>query len=55
MRGLSSGNACYYLVQSVLSSRLLQKKYKNENIQDYNIACDFVLVRNLVSDTKGGT
>jgi hypothetical protein len=27
----------------------------NENIQDYNFACDFVWVRNLVSDTKGGT
>jgi hypothetical protein len=26
-----------------------------ENIQDYNFACDFVWVRNLVSDIKGGT
>jgi hypothetical protein len=31
------------------------KKSKNENIQDYNFVCDFVWVRNLVSDTKGGT
>jgi hypothetical protein len=31
------------------------KKSKNENIQDYNFACDFVWVRNLVSDTKRGT
>jgi hypothetical protein len=31
------------------------KKSKNENIQEYNFACDFVWVRNLVSDTKGGT
>jgi hypothetical protein len=36
---------------------LLSKKSKNENIrvEDYNFACDFVWVRNLVSDTKGGT
>jgi hypothetical protein len=38
---------------SVFSS--VVKKSKNENIQDYNCACDFVWVRNLVSDTKGGT
>jgi hypothetical protein len=31
------------------------KNSKNENIQDYNFAYDFVWVRNLVSDTKGGT
>jgi hypothetical protein len=30
-------------------------EFKNENIQDYNFACDFVWVRNLVSGTKGGT
>jgi hypothetical protein len=29
------------------------KKSKNENTQDYNVACDSVWVRNLVSDTKG--
>jgi hypothetical protein len=40
-RRLSSGNACYHSV--------------HENIQDYNFACDFVWVRNLVSDTKGGS
>jgi hypothetical protein len=27
----------------------LSKKSKNENIQDYNFACGFVRVRNLVS------
>jgi hypothetical protein len=26
---------------------------RNENIQDYNFACSFVWVRNLVSDTRG--
>jgi hypothetical protein len=31
------------------------KKSKNDNIQDSNFACDFVWVRNLVFDTKGGT
>jgi hypothetical protein len=31
------------------------KKSKIENIQDYNFACGFLWVRNLVSDTKGGT
>jgi hypothetical protein len=31
------------------------KKSKNENIQDYNFACDFVWVWNLVSDAKGET
>jgi hypothetical protein len=30
-------------------------KSRNENIQDYNFACDFVWLRNLVSDTKGET
>jgi hypothetical protein len=29
------------------------KKSENENIHDYNSACGFVWVRNLVSDTKG--
>jgi hypothetical protein len=33
-RRMSSGNACYNSVQSLLSSRLLSKKSKNENIQD---------------------
>jgi hypothetical protein len=31
------------------------KKSKDENIHDYNFACDFIWVGNLVSDTKGGT
>jgi hypothetical protein len=30
------------------------KKSKNENIQDYDFACGFVWVRNMVSDTKRG-
>jgi hypothetical protein len=31
------------------------KKSKNENIRDYNFVFGFVWVRNLVSDTRGGT
>jgi hypothetical protein len=31
------------------------EKRKTQKIQDYNFACDFVGVRNLVSDTKGRT
>jgi hypothetical protein len=54
-RRLSLGNACYHSVQSLLSSRLLSKKSKNENIQDYNFPYDFVWVQNLVSNTNGGT
>jgi hypothetical protein len=38
---------------SVFSS--VVKKSKNLNIQDYNFACGFVWMQNLVSDTKGGT
>jgi hypothetical protein len=53
-RRLIFGNACYHSVQSLLSSRLLSKHLKM-SIQDYNFACDFVWVQNLVSDTKGGT
>jgi hypothetical protein len=30
------------------------KKSKNENMQNYNFACGFVWVRNLVSDNKEG-
>jgi hypothetical protein len=54
-RRLSLGYVLYHSIQSLLSSHLLLKKSKNGNIQDYNFACDFVWVRNLVSDTKGGT
>jgi hypothetical protein len=43
-RRLNSGNACYQLVQKLLSSRLLSKKLKNKNTQDYNFACGSVWV-----------
>jgi hypothetical protein len=33
---LSSGNACYHSLVNLLSSRMLSKKRKNYNIQDYN-------------------
>jgi hypothetical protein len=52
-RTLSSGNACYHSVQSLLSSLLLSKNLKMRIYN--NFACDFVWVQNLVSDTKGGT
>jgi hypothetical protein len=42
-RRLSSGNACYHSVQSLLSSRLLSKNLKMR-IYKINFACDFVLV-----------
>jgi hypothetical protein len=45
--------ATFGLEPSVFPS--VVKRYKNENLQGYNFACGFVWVRNLVSDTKGGT
>jgi hypothetical protein len=47
---LKSGNACSHLVQNILCSRLLSKSLKN-----YNFACCFVWVWNLVADIEGGT
>ena len=41
---LKSGNACYFSVQNLLSSRLLSKKFKDQDIQNYNSACCFVWV-----------
>jgi hypothetical protein len=41
---LSFGNACYHLAHNLLSSWLLSKKCKNENLQDYNFACGSVWV-----------
>jgi hypothetical protein len=38
-RRLNSGTACYHSVQNLTSSRLLSKKGKKQNIQDYNFAC----------------
>ena len=46
---LQSGNACYYLVQNLLSSSLLSKNVKVKIIQNYNFSCCFVWVWNLVS------
>jgi hypothetical protein len=39
-RRLNSGNARYHSVQNLLPSSQLPKKYKNQNIQDYNFAYD---------------
>jgi hypothetical protein len=41
---LNSGNACYYSVQSLLSSRLLSRNVKVKSIQNYNSASCFVWV-----------
>jgi hypothetical protein len=49
---LRSANLCNYSVQNILSSSLLQK-YKD--IQNYNFACCFVWVWNLVAQIAGGT
>ena len=37
-----SGNAFCHSVQNVLFSRLLSRKYKDQDIQNYNFACRFV-------------
>jgi len=41
---LKLGNACYHSVQNLLSSRLLFKKLKDQDIQNYNFARGFVWV-----------
>ena len=35
---LKSGNACYYSVQNLLSSRFAVQKFKNLDIKNYNSA-----------------
>jgi hypothetical protein len=40
--GSMSGNACYRSVQSVSFSRLLSRKYKDQDIQNHNFAYRFV-------------
>ena len=51
-RKLKSGNACYYSLQNLLSSRLLSKNLK---IKIYRtIILSFVWVWNLVADIEGG-
>jgi len=49
MSELNLGNACYCLVQNLLSSNLLLTNIK---INNYNFACCLVGVSNLVSDFK---
>jgi hypothetical protein len=51
---LKLGNACYYSVQNLLSSRLLSKNLKIK-IHRTNFACCFVWVWSLVADIEGGT
>ena len=53
---LKSRNACCHSVQNLLSSSLLSKNTKTRiDMQNYNIACCFVLARNLVAQFEGGT
>jgi hypothetical protein len=44
---LNSGNACYYSVQTSLTSRLLSKIVINSIIQDCNVACGSIRGRNI--------
>jgi len=39
---LKSGNACYHSVQNLLSSSLQSKKFKDNDLQNYNFACSFL-------------
>jgi hypothetical protein len=41
---LNSGNAFYHSVQNLLSSCILPKKHKNQNIKNCNFSCSFVWV-----------
>ena len=49
------GNARFHLVQNLLSSNLPSKNVKNEETQNCNFACCFVLLWNLVSHIEGAT
>ena len=50
-----SGNAFYHLMQNPLSSGLLSKNLKIKDIQNYDFACCFVWLWNLIADIEGGT
>jgi hypothetical protein len=52
---LNSGNACYYSVQNLLSSRLIPKNLKIKIYKHFNFASCTGWVRNLVSHFGGGT
>jgi hypothetical protein len=54
-RRLSSDNASYHSVQSLLSSHLLSKNLKMRIYKTIILPVVFVWVQNLVSDTKGRT
>jgi hypothetical protein len=51
---LNSGNACYYSVQNLLSSRLISKNLKIKIYKNCNFVTCIVWVRNLVSHFEGG-
>jgi hypothetical protein len=51
-RRLNSGNACYHVVQSFLSSRLLSRNVKVKIYKNHNCASCFVCVQNLASNIK---
>jgi len=52
---LKSGNACYHLLQNLLSYSLLIQKFKDYYIQNYIFASCLVWVCNLVPHIEGGT
>jgi hypothetical protein len=52
---LNSGNACYYSVQNLLSSRLLSKKLKIKIYKTVIFPSCTTWVRNLVSNFGEGT
>jgi hypothetical protein len=52
---LNSGNAYYYSVQNLLSSRLISKNLKIKIYNTLNFAGCALWVRNLVSHFGGGT
>jgi hypothetical protein len=54
-RTLNSGNACYHSVQNLLSSQLLSNHVKIRIYKTIILPVVLYRVRNLVSETKGGT
>ena len=51
---LKLGNACYHSVQNLVFQFAIQK-FKDQDTENYNFACCFVWMWNLVADIEGGT
>ena len=52
---LKLGNVCYYLMQNLLSSRLLSKNLKIKIYRTIILPVVFLWLWNLVADIEGGT